>query len=433
MSSSTRRRPQASHSASRSSPVNGAGGTSRVRAAVAPAAFFAGVVGLVFTPYWQGLSLLGYVPWGLVVLLLAGLAALVVRPVREGRLVPWDLVLAAVVVLVLALARLSEVLRGHSFVLVTQWVGAYAVGRVIASRTNDRPLARILVVVMAAVAGLAVLEFLSGWNPYLASVPDTEQYTVLGEAQVRGGVVRSEWAMGHSIALGNALAMSAPLVLFVVRRTSTRLLLLTMLVAGIAVTFSRSAYATLVIGLVLAVLFGQHRFRFREHAVVLAVAAASAMLLGPTVRGVFESAVEETARSAEHRRDLVDMVGLLRPFGTANQYSEVGGVFNWDGVVSIDNAFLRTAVNFGWVVAAIFMVGYALVALRVMSKHADGFALTLVAVFPALFTFSLITQFGMYFWLLVGVAVTYMRSPKHRPPRISSSRLRATERPQAGR
>lgn len=392
----------------------------------------AGLVALISAfclfPYWWGATVLGYLP--LVALLAVSLLpGLIARRLRSGQklsLSATDVFVTSFVALVAALALTGASMYGHSFVALGQWVPAYLVGRMIVREVGSDFLLRVVAIIFTGLSILAIIEFATQWNPFYATVPDSAQYAKIGAAQERGGVVRTEWAFGHSIALGNSLALSLPFVLaarlpriFTVLGASTVLLATTL-------TFSRSAMISAAIAVVLAIWVGRNNLSTRARIYLVAACIAASLIAIPILTSVFEASSAETSRSAGHRVRLAGMLGDLNFVGTANGYTESAGVFSWNGVISIDNSFIRLAVNFGALGAALVLLSIIPPIYRCLIRSASVADMSVASVVPALFTVALITQFGILFWLLLGLSAALNESEnpgRGNPRKITTTRM----------
>lgn len=365
-----------------------------------------------FIPIWFGVSLVAYFQpasaVGLVVL-----AGLVQRlPRRFG--------LADLLVVFFFVACLAPVLVGRStvttlFVIVTIWGVGYALGR-LAPLTIPLPWIHAAVaVVFTAVAAAALVEFALDWHPYEALARPNNLYESWSEIQVRGDRSRSEWAFGHSIALGASLALALPLTMTSPFSDRVRVLMMVTLLGGVAVTFSRIALvsAALAVALTLAVVRSPEVRRIRLPAVgVLVVGAALAV---PSLRGVFLEAGEESALSAQYRSRLLDLLPEIEVLGFSRAATRsVTGELRFGQFQSIDSQMIFLGLNYGAVavVCAIVLLTYASGSL--LTGHASPAVVAVVAQIPALLTVALITQYSIWFWFVAGLAVASTSHPYRR-------------------
>jgi hypothetical protein len=357
---------------------------------------------ICFVPYWWGVDVFGYIPAAALIALMVFPGALV-RALRNGsHAVVVVLTLSAFVAL---LALLGASIPGHAFVLLVQWVPAFFVGFSLTQQAGPRFVRDAVAVTFSLVAVFAIAEYFADWNPYFGTAPSTEHYLKLGTLQDRGGVTRSEWSFAHSIALANSLALAIPMVLTSRFRAATQAVATAVIFIAIFTTFSRSGLITAGLALALTIWASRgNAARRTRNTVTMGVLVTAAVAL-PWVEGVYNAASQETTRSANHRLRLLELVPYLDAFGTARGYHETAGVFEWFGVISIDNAFLRLAVNFGWVIGALFLLTAMWTVIRALNRKASPPEIALASLMPALLTVALITQFGILVWFYVGVAV----------------------------
>lgn len=357
-------------------------------------------------PFWLGVHYFTYLPPAS----LTGLCILIgAFHGSKWRLTNPDIFVFGTCSFAVTLSILGISLPGHGANVLFQWVVAFLIARVLVQKTGLLFAFRSITIVFSITAAFSIIEFITGWNPYYSLSGDSVQADVLASAQARGGIYRSEWAFGHSIALANSLAMAIPIAVASRMNRLWTLLTVALLLGGVIVTFSRSGIFTAIIAVLFVYLFSPSRTTSNGKSSVLITLGVASWFVLPAVIEVFSSASEETSRSAEHRLAILNLIPYLNIFGVADDYTEsAGGQFNWHGVISIDNAFLRMGVNFGILLAFVFLVGILILLFVVLSRRGTAPMISVVAVIPALFTVSLITQFGALFWFYVGlVALTW--------------------------
>jgi hypothetical protein len=370
--------------------------------------------------------------WGLVTLA-AALPLVARRPLHP--------VAADGLVALFMLSSMVPLLAGRSsvtsvLVVAVQWLGAYLVGRTIAGLTGYDWCLRVVAVVFTVVAVIAVLEYLSGWNPFLLVPGSGTRHETWAVLQERGGVTRAEGAFGHSIALGAALSMAVPMTLGSSFRLSARVLMVVVMVGGVVVTFSRIGLVTTVLGLVLSIVALREEMTRRLRVLLAVSVAAVGLAVLPLLARVFASAGDEAAKSAAYRGDLLTLVGDMRSLGFSAAFyrSPTGEVF-FGSFRSIDSALILQGLTYGWVslVFALLLLGAG--ALAVLTTRASAPTIALVAQLPALATVALITQYSTMVWFVGGLAVfaqalrRRIAPPTSRPapapaPRIESPSIR---------
>jgi hypothetical protein len=390
------------------------------------------LVVLAFVPVWAPVSAgpLTFEPqvlWGLVTL------AAILPIAGRSRLHP---IAADVVVALLVLSSVAPLLAGRSsltslVVVVFQWCGAYLIGRTIADRTGYDVVLRGIAVVFTVVALLALVEFLSGWNPFLLVPGSGTRHETWAVVQERGGVTRAEGAFGHSIALGAALSMAIPMTLGSSFRLSVRVLMVVVMVGGVVVTFSRIGLVTAVLGIVLSIVALREEMT-RRLRVLLAVAVGAVGLVAlPLLSRVFASAGDEAAKSAAYRGDLLSLIGDMRALGFSSAFyrSPTGEVY-FGSFRSIDSALILQGLTYGWVSLVFALILLAAGAIAVITLRASAPTIALVAQVPAFATVALITQYSTMVFFVGGLAV--FAQALHRRSRPADSLPEAAPNGSAG-
>jgi hypothetical protein len=393
----------------------------------APRLAFAGWIGtLCFVPVWVGVSIKVDLEAHVVasVGLVASLLPLVVRSSRgaAARLTWGDGLFVLFVLTSLVPVVSGRVTFSDTFVVAVQWTAAFLAGRLVGYRLPLSWVFGVMTVAFSLVAALALVEFLTGWNPFLHIPGDSGLRAVWAVVQDRGGRPRAEGAFGHSIALGACLALAVPIALAAPFRTGVRVAAVVLMLAACVVTFSRIGLVTGVAGAVLAVLFLHRelprRLRIAATAGLVVVAAGCASL----VSEVFSAAGSEASNSADYRLELLTLVPSLRPFGWASTAYELSdgqvvlaNVPTSDGLLhSIDNALLLVGLSYGWVPMTIVLVGLLFAVGCLFSGRVTAPTLALVAQLPAFATVALITQYSTFTWFVAGLAV-FSQSVAPRP------------------
>ncbi len=286
------------------------------------------------------------------------------------------------------------------------WCTAYVVGRLVLLHVDASLLYALIAVIFGLVAFLALIEFFTGWHGLSSWGPTNGARVVWGTIQERAGRSRAEGAFGHSIALGCTLAIAAVLALQARLPKFARLALIALMVGGISVTLSRGPLACLVIGLALALLFVREK-RVRELRPAMAVMSlAGAILLTPLVLGVLSEAGSEAVGSAAYRRDLLSLLNVVEVVGrsAAVQVTPQGSI-DIGGFRSIDSQLLIFGLNFGWLMIGVVILLMCVGLFALASGRASTPCAAMVAQAPALATVALITQYAVFFWFVLGLAI----------------------------
>jgi hypothetical protein len=386
------------------------------------------VLTVCFVPYWIGRSVGPFVP-AVVGLAAVLIVALVER--HEVRLHVADILLGVVVATALVSFLAGFVTLSSAYGAVVEWTVPYLLGRMVASQVPRSRIALAVAIPFVVVAGMAVVESITGTNPFHAIGASSPLHGVWGNEQVRGGVVRSEGAFGHSIALGACLAMVIPMVWAARLPAPVKLLALAVIAGGTVATLSRIGIVTAVLALVLSLLVLRDVVSTRFRVCVVAVLAAGAAIAAPYLTSVFTEAGDEASGSAAYRGDLLSLVpemSLLGRSGASFRAADGAGGFGDFG--SIDNALVLIGLQLGVLPIALLLVLGVLAVVRVMRPAPPAALVGVVASMPALTSVAFITQYTVFFWFMVGLAATASREvePPAEPDPPVESRPRSDVR-----
>jgi hypothetical protein len=379
-------------------------------------AFAAWVITLFFVPVWVGAT--AGVFWAAITVLT------VLLIVVNWSLVPLraaDLWIAAFVVLTIGLYALGFVSLAAMTIAIIEWIVPYIWGRVALARLDVGWVTATIAVVAVVAAALAIVEFTSGWNPFVLIPGAGEAYDTWSPLQYRGGVIRAEGAFGHSIALGASLAMSVAFVIATRWRLAPKILAVSVVSTGAILTLSRAGIITLTLTLILStfLLPGVSRWFRMTFAVTAGVAV---VLLMPVLDTLFGTADDDLAVSGDYRGDLLVLLSQVEMFGSPGDWQSrvVGDQYLGYFARSIDNALLLILLRVGWVPTALLigaLICAAIAALR--RKTRNPAALAVVGQLPSLVVVALITQYGMYLWFCIGLAVAWASSLTGHPLQAS--------------
>jgi hypothetical protein len=377
---------------------------------------------LFFVPVWVGVSI-GFF-WAAITLVT--LVAIVTN-LSDIRLSAVDGLVFAFATLVLILFALRAATLSNAVIALLEWVVPYVWGRLVLARVPRGFVARTIAVVALLAAVLAIVEFATGFNAFVL-IPGQGNMEVWATLQERASFLRAEGAFGHSIALGASLAMASAFVIGQRWPTPVLVLALATIVGAIVVTFSRIGLASVAIVVTLSLLLLPELRRTTRWAIASAGALAVGVVV-PFVGDVFLDAGEEASGSADYRTQLLSLVSRVRVLGAAEDWGgrAVGGVYLGDPSRSIDNSLLLIALRFGWLPVALVVAILLAVALIAVSRRSNPAAVAVTAQIPTLVVVALITQFGMFLWFLVGLAVAWRFFPDDPPP--LGTDLRAIEIP----
>ena len=361
------------------------------------------LVGVGFVPVWFGVSVGPFLSLTTVlgVLVLVSLTPLDLRPVTTT---DW-------IVVAFFAACLAPIAVGagniNTFALVlTQWCVAYGVGRLAPIKTGLTWIYGAVAVVFTAVAIGTLTEFFLSWNPFVTLSRPNSLYVIWGTLQERGGIIRAEWAFGHSIALGASLALAVPLVLASSFSVRVRLVMSATLLAASAVTFSRIGIIGAILGFILSVVFLGHALTTRAKLAMVAGLLVVGAVLAPVVVGTFSMAGNEAINSSAYRGNLLRLLPEVAVFGTSGAASTSSvGERRFGNFESIDSALIYLGLNYGWIAFALAILLLAGAVVTLFAGRATPPTIALVAGIPALTSVALITQYSLFFWFVAGLAV----------------------------
>lgn len=375
------------------------------------------VLVIAFVPVWLGLNLSFYFLPGTLV----GLAAIVT--LRRSRPGPISLLDLAVIALFVATLATVVVPGGWSLPLlltvVTQWVVAFALGRLASGQISLTWIYRTLTITMAVVGALAILEFVAGWNPFVEIPGYGPLYQTWGALQERGDIIRAEGAFGHSIALGASLSMTIPIALSSNFSSRVKLLTAGLMVGGAVVSFSRLGLIGCVLAVVLSVYALPNSISGRLRLAITGGAAIGALALFTFVSEVFTSSTE-TATSAAYRGALIELIPEIAILGRSDSFSVGANGGEFANFASIDNALLLLGLRYGWIPLALALLLLAATVWTVLTRNCEPPTVAIASQIPALLSVALITQFAMYFWFMAGLAVAAQVARKQAQARQGS-------------
>ncbi|WP_292787529.1 MULTISPECIES: hypothetical protein [unclassified Microbacterium] len=384
-------------------------------------AFAVWAVVLFFVPLWVGVNLGFY--WAGITLLTVLLIIVnwSVVPLRAA-----DAWVAAFVLVVVGLYGFGTVDLASLVASLLEWVIPYIWGRVVLARVTTDWITSTIAVVAIVAAALAVVEFLTSFNPFVLIPGSGVVYETWSPLQERGGVLRAEGAWGHSIALGAALAMSSAFVVATRWRLFPKITGIVLIATATVFTFSRAGLLTLVLTLVLSTfLIVGVSTRFRVTVAVAGVIGAAIVI--PVIDSVFGAAGEEAGGSADYRTDLLVLLEQVQLFGNPGDWHSLvsGDYYLGYFARSVDNALVLTLLRYGYVPTLLIMAAVVCAALLAVRRSTRSpAALAVVGQLPSLVVVALITQYSMFLWFCVGLAVTWARDAGTRSTAADTAFLR---------
>lgn len=292
------------------------------------------------------------------------------------------------------------------FVVLTQWILGFLLGRLLPMKVDITWIYGCVAVVFSIVSVGGILGFLLDWNPYTIAGPSSQLFAKWGGLQGRSELLRTEWAFGHSIALGCSIALAIPMALASNFRLSVRLSMTALMLICVALTISRVSMIGASLAVLMSALFQRDRMPQRIRYGIVGLFAVVSAVLAPFVLGIFETAGDEATLSANYRYNLAELIPDLSLIGVSSIANRSpGGDLYFGRFQSIDSQLLLTGLTYGWfaLIAGLMMLGGAM--LLVLRRKATPPTIAIVAQLPALATVALITQYSMFFWFVAGLSV----------------------------
>lgn len=317
-----------------------------------------------------------------------------------------DVLVGGFVLLVLAAFALGGATWGHVLIVLFGWFLPYIWGRIVLARVEAGWLYACIAVAATAAAVLGIIEFTTGFNPFVQIEVPNSAWNTWHELQPRGGFIRAEGAFGHSIAFASALAMSCVFVVVTRWPVWVRLACLAVIITAIGMSFSRIGLLGLALTLVLAVLLlGRWITRSMRLGIAILLIVAVAISV-PLLSDVFTAAGDEAEGSAEYRSDLVGLIGTMRALGITSSWTVLpSGETYYGSYQSIDSELVLTGLRFGALPLLVLVVAIVACVVSLLQRRATPAAVALTAQIPAFAAVALITQYGYLVWFVAGLAV----------------------------
>ena len=363
-----------------------------------------------FVPWWTGVAFHTFFP---VATLASILVVLCLQPILLERVSPADVLLAGFFVFAIVPALTGLATRTQVFEVAAIWAPAYLVGRLLPQRVAPEWLYGAVACCFAIVSMLAIVEFIFNWNPFvglrLAAGPT---YDLWAPVQYRGGELRVEGAFGHSIALGSSIALAIPMTLASRFSAGLRVIFTGLMVVATTLTFSRTAMVCAALGVAFSVLFAREVLSVRMRAAVSGSALFVGVVLIPLASSTFGAAGGEAARSASYRAQLTSLIPSMRLLGLARSAQQLGdGSLVFGRFQSIDSELILVGLTYGLVVLGFALLLLLVAGALVVGGHGRPAMIAVAAQIPSLITVALITQYAVFFWFGVGLAVATQFAP----------------------
>lgn len=366
------------------------------------------LVVLASVPVWLSVNVV-------VTLLPQTLAFLVILPAivkaAHARVSRVDILLFFFIVLA-GVAWLTLQTPQYAFsTIFIQWLPGYWVGKYLAPAAGRDWTYRAVAVTATCVGAWSVLEFVLDWHAFQYLVDRSAGWNTI---QRRGPYARSEGAFGHSIALGAFLTLGLPFAFVGRFQPPWRFLMVATIVGGAVVTFSRGALIGVVIVLVATVLYlPGSAISAKTRGFFIAALTVISLTAVPALLDLFDSVSTDLDPSTRYRENLTAYIFQdMNWLGPADAIQVTGnGRYLYRGTGSIDNTFLLTVLQFGWLPTLLLCVALLAVAFRVVRRRGGPADIAMLAQILVMYTVALITQYGMAMWWVAGMAVAFKSIP----------------------
>ncbi|WP_230671383.1 O-antigen ligase family protein [Rathayibacter sp. Leaf248] len=275
--------------------------------------------------------------------------------------------------------------------------------------------ARLLVLFAFGQVALSVVEFTLSTPPvwgFSDSAPNGYPNPLLGE-----GILRSSGTAGHPIVLSVIYLVTFTLLWrnSVQWPLSGRVLALLLIAVGLVISGTRSALLAILVAVVVSAVLAARTFGARLRNAIVAVTAAGASLLIPSIRASLDAALAELLNSGSysHRAGAYESIGELitrrssfeSSFGSGrNSIPDLfdRGFLQQDGFRAVDNQFVNTLGTGG---LAAVVVLFTIITLGLIAGSATSRILILSVVVMFL-SFDALTWYApnMLFFALIGLA-----------------------------
>jgi hypothetical protein len=126
----------------------------------------------------------------------------------------------------------------------------------------------------------------------------------------------------------------------------------------------------------------------------------------PFLLTTLRTAGDEATNSASYRGWLLDLIPGITVLGFSPLATRgTDGQLYFGNFRSIDSQLLYTGLLYGWFALIFGLIGLLAVVIVVLARRGSAATIALAGQIPALATVALITQYGDFFWFVVGVAI----------------------------
>lgn len=378
------------------------------------------VLSLTMVPPWITVHFLVAVPLHCVVALVAVVASVFNNSPRIAlQFSKYDLYFAVFIVVCFAVIGANGVDAHAAVLIAVNWVIPYVTARILISATGPQFWVNVIAIVFAVVGGLATIELVFDWHPFVnLNLGSGNAFELWRGIQLRLGSPRSEWAFGHSIALGGSLALAIPFAARSSLRSPTKALLLILIGFGVFAAASRAGVVAAIFtaGICIANAEKLRNVRALSFALVGVVVVLAGNFLLPQLDTFLIGSNYGDRSSALYRGEIYsDFLPRIQWFAPYDVYTPGENVNK-----SIDSAVLDIGLRFGWIVLVLAAVPLLIAGARVMTGKASAGEIALVGQVPLLATAALIANYQNWVFVIAGAAVTMLTAPATGVPATGS-------------
>jgi O-Antigen ligase len=341
----------------------------------------------------------------------------------------------------------TNALRRAVLFLLDTYLLYFAVSRICQSRQRIVDAAATFCLACAVLAAIAIFERTKGWLLYVdiasrwGTEPNASFYLT------RGGSVRAQVSAGHSIALGNLLAVAFGFWLYLKSHAQSRIhrIGVTLLLwGGLFASFSRGAWLGAAIVYFTFIAVGPRAVSRLVKGTGLALVIAGLVAVSPIGDRIIEM-LPATGQPADMYRHRLAERGwelvLAHPFfGNQFPWPEMEDLRQGEGIIDMVNTYLSVALSYGLIGLFFFLSFILLGMIRAYARarelsHLDPdlslFGTSLIACIVGTLIMIDSNSFNpgseKMLYVLAGLTTAYVRlarSPRSRPAVFSASNVR---------
>lgn len=367
-------------------------------------AFVIWLLSMTMIPPWVSLHILVAVPFHCLIAVVAVGATIFHVSVTISKLDLYFGLFISICFGVLA----SNGVDAHSLVLIAvNWVIPYLAARVLVAGTGTRFAVNAVAITFSLVGALAIVERALDWHPFVGwDFGSATAFQLWQGIQLRSGAPRSEWAFGHSIALGGSLALAIPFVARSSHSARVKTLMFILIGGGVFAAASRGATVAAILTAAICIVNAKKLSDARALSFVLSgvglVVALNFLL--PALETLLIGTDYGDRSSALYRNEIYStFLPRIEFFAPYDAYAPGENVES-----SIDSAVLDIGLRFGWLVLFLAAFPLLVAAIRVLAGSATLGEIALVGQLPVFATAAFITQYQNWIFIVAGISATML-------------------------